>query len=164
MQGVKYFLILRSLMEANQLCFVFVWFSCFHYFVLKGITRFSLETLFEIPHLYQIPQCVQAFHVSNLLRPWKCNVWKLTPPKFQFMASQLSCNRMPTCPFETELAMQWNVSLEAASCFVWTVYKYSLVFFFPFFVLNTFLVHWLQKPTRNYAMGYCFFLFFFFLF
>jgi len=28
------------------------------------------------------------------------------------------------------------------------------------FFLSTFLVHWLQKPTRNYAMEYCFFLFF----
>lgn len=69
MQGVKYFLILQSLLEANQLCFVFVWFGCFHYFVLKGITGFSLEMLFEIPHLYQIPQCVQIFLVSNVLKP-----------------------------------------------------------------------------------------------
>lgn len=64
MQGVKYFLILQSLTEANQLCFVFVWLSCFHYFVLKGITGFSFEVLVEIPHLSQIPQCVQTFHVS----------------------------------------------------------------------------------------------------
>lgn len=41
MQGVKYFLILQSLMEVNQSRLIFVWFRCFHYFVLKGITRFS---------------------------------------------------------------------------------------------------------------------------
>lgn len=106
MQGVKYFLILQSLTKANQLCFVFVWFSCFHYLVLKGITGFSLEMLFEIPHLYQIPQCVQIFHVSNLLRPWKCNVWKLTPLKFQSVASQLSA----TGCLRAHLKQSWQCS------------------------------------------------------
>lgn len=138
-----------------------MWFRCFHYFVLQGITRFSLEMLFEIPHLYQIPQRVQIFHISNTLRHWKCNVWKLTPLKFQSVASQLFCNRMPTCPFETELAMQWNVSLEAASRLFEPFTNILWSSFFFFFFLNTFLVHWLQKPTRNYAMEYRFGFFFF---
>lgn len=41
MQGVEYFLMLQSLPGDNQLWFGFVRFWCFHYFVLKGITRFS---------------------------------------------------------------------------------------------------------------------------
>lgn len=43
------------------------------------------------------------------------------------------------------------------------ILRFSFLFFLLFILLNTFLVHWLQKPTRNYATEYCFLLFFYFL-
>lgn len=140
MQGVKYFLILQSLLKGNQLCFVFVWLSCFHYFVLKGITRFSFEMLVEIPHLSQIPQCVQTFHVS----------YTLEEQNLKINSSKVSVRGFTLLQQDSYVPI-WNRAGNAVKCFIGGSIMFCLnclqiAFGFVFFFLNTFLVHLLQKP------------------
>lgn len=103
----------QSLMEANQPCFIFGVVQLFSLFCFKRHNWVFFRSV-EVLYLYQVPQRVQIFRVSNILRHWRRSASKLTL-KFQFMASQLSCNRVPTCPFEME---QSDVSREEASCFI----------------------------------------------
>lgn len=139
-----------------------------HFCVVQVFSLFCLKGdngVFEIPGLNQIPHCVQISHVQmySALLEMQClkiNSWEALARGFTSLLIQ-----DPMC--------SWNRAGNAGKCFIGGSTMFCLnclwisfvfLFFFLFILLNTFLVHWLQKPTRNYATEYCFLLFFYFLF